>query len=341
MRVLVTGASGFVGSYAVAALLEAGHEPVIFVRNPEKAERVLKRLDISPARRSGVAREVEVREGDIRDAGAVREALEGCDAVLHAAAAQGVTGHAADLHGSNVVGLENVLGQAAELNLDPIVHVSTIAVFVPPTERLITTESPLASPRNGYGQTKVIGERYARSLGGVTIVYPGGVIGPHQPTLDALNEGFRSGLKQGWPIVQGGVCIIDVRDLALALARCFTAGQGARRYLIGGNFLSWGEVATVCEEVTERPVRRLRMPGGVLRGLGSGLDALKKAVKIEYPLTRDAADMMLTMVPTDDAPALKGLGVTLRPVKDSVSDTLRWLAAEGHLDARRIGRLNA
>lgn len=327
MRVLVTGATGFVGSHAVRALVDAGHEPIPFVRNPEKARVVLG--------------DIPVVRGDIRDAGAVRQGLEGCDAVLHAAAELGVTGHAADLEGANVIGLENVLGQAVELGMDPVVHLSTVGVFVPPAQPLITAESPLASPKNGYGRSKVTGERYARGLGAVTIVYPGGVIGPDQPTLDALNEGFRSGLKQGWPLVPGGVCVLDVRDLAVALARCFTPGQGARRYLLGGNFLTWGQVADVCTEVTGRKIRRFRMPGGLLRGFGSGLDVLKKVMKIEYPLTRDAADFMLTMVPTDDAPALKELGLTLRPVKDTVSDTLRWLAAEGHLDADRIGRLSS
>lgn len=327
MRVLVTGASGFVGSHAVTALREAGHEPVPFVRNPEKARRVLGDLPV-------------VR-GDIRDAPAVRKALDGCDAVLHAAADLGVTGHAADLDGANVTGLENVLGQAVELGCDPVVHVSTIGVFVPPSEPMITTESPLASPKNGYGRSKVTGERYARELGGVTIVYPGGVIGPGQPTLDALNEGFRSGLKQGWPLVPGGVCVLDVRDLAEALARCFEPGRGARRYLLGGNFLTWPQVAALCEEVTGRQVRKFALPGSLLRSFGSALDALKKVVKIEYPLTRDAADFMLTMVPTDDTVTKDDLGITLRPVKDTVSDTLRWLAAEGHLDAARIGRLSS
>jgi dihydroflavonol-4-reductase len=327
MRVLVSGASGFVGSHAVTALIAAGHEPCLLARNPEKVRRVLGPGDWV------------IRQGDIRDAPAVRAALEGCDAVLHAAADMGVTGHGADLRGSNVVGLRNVLGQAAELGLDPIVHVSTIAVFVPPAEPLITAGGPLASPRNAYGRSKVEGERYARELGGVTIVYPGGIIGPGQPTLDALNEGLRAGLRWGWPIVPGGVGVLDVRDLAVALARCFTPGRGDRRYLLGGHFLTWRQLADICAEVTGRAGRTYRMPAGLLRGMAATLDGLKRLAPIDYPLTCDAADFMLTLVPTDDGPALKDLGLTLRPVEDTVSDTLRWLTAEGHLDLARIGKL--
>ncbi|WP_219468899.1 NAD-dependent epimerase/dehydratase family protein [Nonomuraea rhizosphaerae] len=326
MRVLVTGASGFVGSHAVTALAAAGHESRLLVRNLDKARRVL-----------GDGH--ELRQGDIRDAGTVRRALDGCDAVLHAAADMGITGHGADLGGTNVAGLRNVLGQAAELELDPIVHVSTIGVFVPPPGPVITADGPLARPRNAYGRSKVEGERYARQLGGVTIVYPGGIAGPGQPTLDALNEGLRAGLRLGWPLVPGGVCVLDVRDLAAGLARCFTPGRGGRRYLLGGQFTEWAELAGICARVTGRHVRTYRMPGGMLRGMAAALDAVKRVAPIDYPLTRDAADIMLTMVPTDDAPALKELGLTLRPVEDTVSDTLRWLAAEGHLDRRRVGKL--
>ncbi|MFI6395363.1 NAD-dependent epimerase/dehydratase family protein [Nonomuraea sp. NPDC050540] len=334
MRVLVTGASGFVGSYAVAALLGEGHEPHIFVRNPEKAARVLRRL-----RLTSEASDLPTHVGDIRDAGAVRAALSTCEAVLHAAADMGVTGHAADLEGANVVGLKNVLGQAVELGLDPVVHVSTVAVFVPPAEPVITVDTPLAGPRNGYGRSKVSGELYARGLDGVTIVYPGGVAGPHQPTVDALNEGFRAGVALGWPMVPGGVSVLDVRDLALFLARCMTPEKGARRYMIGGNFRTWRQLADLCEQLTGRKARRFPIPAALLRTAGSALDVVKRVKHVPYPLTRDAADFMLTLVPTDDRPALNELGVTLRPVEDTVSDTLRWLSAEGHLNVRRIGRL--
>jgi hypothetical protein len=56
-------------------------------------------------------------------------------------------------------------------------------------------------------------------------------------------------------------------------------------------------------------------------------------------LTRDAAEMMTTMVPTEDGPTLQQLGVTLRPTRESLEDTFRWLAASGHLPAKNAGRL--
>ncbi|WP_405142197.1 NAD-dependent epimerase/dehydratase family protein [Sphaerisporangium sp. NBC_01403] len=335
MRIVVTGASGYVGCHAVAALRAAGHEPVLLVRNPKRAVKVLSTL--------GITDPIETYEADIRNARAVREGLAHAEAVLHTAAEVGVTGHGGDLAGTNVTGLRNVLGQAVELGLDPVVHVSTTAVFVPPRDPVITLDSPLASPRTAYGRTKVEGERYARALQDeghpVTIVYPSAVIGPHQPTLDSMVEGLRGGLTQGWPITSGGVALIDVRDLATVLTRCAEPGRGPRRFLLGGHFLRWAELADVCDEVTGGRCRRFPAPAPLLRAAGSMLDGLKKIRRIDYPLTRDAADIIVSMVPVDDTATLEALDVRLRPVQESVADTLRWLAEAGHLAPRRVGRL--
>ncbi|MFC4592156.1 NAD-dependent epimerase/dehydratase family protein [Sphaerisporangium corydalis] len=335
MRVVITGASGFVGCHAVAALQAAGHEPVLLIRDPEKTARVLASV--------GVTETPETHKADIRDARAVRACLERGEAVLHAAAEIGITGRGGDLAGTNVTGLRNVLGQAAELGLDPIVHVSTTTVFIPPRGPVITADGPLSSPRTEYGRTKVDGERYARALQDdghpVTIVYPPGVIGPHQPKLDSMVEGLRGGLVQGWPITTGGAGLMDVRDLAVALTRCLEPGKGARRFLLGGHFLRWAELADVCDEVTGRRCRRYPAPAALLRAAAAVLDTVKKVRPVDYPLTRDAVDIMVTTVPADDAETMDALALRLRPVQESVADTLRWLAEAGHIAPRYIGRL--
>ncbi|MCP2336274.1 nitroreductase/quinone reductase family protein [Actinomadura rupiterrae] len=336
MRVFLTGASGFVGSYTVAALLAAGHEVRALVRAPERAARTLATLGVDAA-------DVEFVRGDMLDTAAVGAALDGCDAAIHAAAAIGVTGPAGDLVSANVTGTRNIIGGAVERGLAPVVHVSSVAVFVPPDGPVITPDSPLASPHTDYGRSKVAAERYVREVqsGGapVAIVYPGGVCGPHQPHLDALPEGLAGALNLAWPLPPGGVGVIDVRDLAEALARAIGTAEGGERWTLGGTYLTWPEIADLCDTLTGVPCRRMRVPGSVMIGLGRVLDAAKRVRPFDYPLTRDAAQMMVGLVPTDDAPTLAALDLGLRPVETTVADALRWLAASGHLKPRRAGRL--
>ena len=286
---------------------------------------------------------VEIVVADMVDAAAVKRASAGCDATIHAAAAIGITGAAGSLLDLNTTGARNVVTAARAAGHDPIVHVSSVAIFVPPHGPVIRGDSPLAHPRTEYGQSKVETERELRALQSegvpITIVYPGGVIGPDQPTLDATLEGIVGARTMGWPRTSGGVCLIDVRDLAMALAAAVEPGRGPRRLMLGGRFFPWDELGALCDDITGVRAMRLPLPKPVLLAAGALLDQIRRFRPLSYPLTRDAAEMMTTMVPTDDRPALEELGVTLRPTRDSLEDTLRWLAAAGHLPAKNAGRL--
>jgi nucleoside-diphosphate-sugar epimerase len=337
MRILLTGASGFIGSWTAPALLAAGHEVVALVRDPAKGQRVL-------AQRGLADGDVELRQGDILDAPSVAAALDGCEGVIHAAAAIGVTsGGQVPVLEQNVTGTRNVVGQALDAGCDPVVHLSTVAAFVPPDAPVITTGSRLASPRNDYGRSKVLAEQDLRARqdegAPVTIVYPGGVLGPDQPQLDATLEGIAGARRQGWPKAPGGVCLVDVRDLAALLTAAMVPGQGPRRFLAGGTFLTWPALGDLTDDILGVKARRVPFPKPVIYATGSFLDLLRRRFAISYPLTRDAAEIMVTMVPTDDSATVEQLGVEFRPVRESLTDALTWLVQEGHLTGKHAGRL--
>ncbi|MGH2947638.1 MAG: NAD-dependent epimerase/dehydratase family protein, partial [Solirubrobacteraceae bacterium] len=177
MRVLVTGGTGFVGSHSVKALVDAGHEVRLLVRSPER---------IAPALAPHGIDAPDHVVGDVTDPDAVGRALDGCDAVIHAANIYKLDSRAAQemLH-VNPRGTELVLRGAHERGLDPIVHVSTLVALLPARERVLTPDAPLGSPPGAYARSKVEAERIARELqdagAPVVIVSPGGVLGPHDP----------------------------------------------------------------------------------------------------------------------------------------------------------------
>src|SRR5207237_9629153 len=137
---------------------------------------------------------IEVVVGDMVDPAAVKRASAGCDATIHTAAAIGITGAGGgSLLDLNTTGARTVVTAARAAGHDPIVHVSSVAIFVPPHGPVISAESPLASPRTEYGQSKVETERELRALqddgAPITIVYPAGIVGPDPPSLAAPLEG--------------------------------------------------------------------------------------------------------------------------------------------------------
>lgn len=338
MLVAVTGGSGFVGSHAVEHLLAHGHRPRLLVRDRARATTVL-------AGRGVDGDDVDLVEGDMVDPAAVGRLLDPADAVVHAAATIGVTGPAASGFQQNVDGTRNVVGGAADRGLDPIVHVSTVTVFVPAPTPVITVDGPLADPRTGYARSKVDAERYVRSLqdqgAPVTIVYPGGVLGPGQPVLDGLMRGIATAVARLLPVPRGGVGVVHVADLAEALARCVVPGQGPRRFLLGGPFTSFVELGDLCTAATGRRARVVVVPGRLLRAVGAATDALARRRPIDFPLTADAAEIMTTLVPSDDGPTLAALHLELRPAAVTVRDAIAALAADGHITRRAAGRVAA
>jgi len=331
VKVLVTGGTGFVGSHAVAALLRGGHRVRLLVRDPSKIQRVLETRGI---------RIDDYAIGDMADAQAVRSALMGCDAVLHAAATL-FGDHEA--YTVNVQGARNVLGIGCELGLDPILFTSTVAAMFPPAGERFTIADPVRAQETSYGRSKSESEHFARELQArgapVVAIYPTAVFGPDDPGPGEPNRGLRDGIRFGWPITSSGISIVDVRDLAEIIAAAVEPERGPRRFMAGGHFMSWPEFADLCETLTDRRALRIPIPAPLLRGLGRVLDAAKRIVPFNYPLTHEAAEFMTRFVPCDNSTTIEQLGVEFRPTAETLEDTIRWLYETGEISKKIAGRI--
>src|SRR5262249_30278225 len=168
--------TGCVGSHAGAALVLAGHQVRVLARSPERVPAALAPLGID---------EFDTAVGDVTDAVGVERALEGCDAVLHAASVFSMDARRADeVRAVNVRGTETVLGAGHRLGLDPIVFVSSELALLPPTDgAVLTAASPVGQTRWAYSRSKADSERVSRryqSLSApIVSVMPAAVWGPH------------------------------------------------------------------------------------------------------------------------------------------------------------------
>lgn len=124
MRVMVTGATGFIGGHTLRALVDAGHTPVALVRNPAKLAEVESLHGLPP---------VAHVTGEITDRAAVDKALVGADACIHIAAVTALKASEADaIASNNEVGGRVVLDAAVAAGCDPIIHLSTVSAIFPP-----------------------------------------------------------------------------------------------------------------------------------------------------------------------------------------------------------------
>ena len=182
MKVLVTGADGFIGSHLVEALLRAGHDVRAFVfYNSFNSWGWLDHA--APEIRSGL----DVFAGDVRDPHGVMTAMQGCDVVLHLAALIAIpySYHSPDTYvDTNVKGTLNVLQAARPLGDVKVVHTSTSEVYGTARFVPITEEHPFQG-QSPYSATKIGADQLAESFHAafdmpVTIVRPFNTYGPRQ-----------------------------------------------------------------------------------------------------------------------------------------------------------------
>lgn len=328
MRVLVTGATGFIGSHTAAALVAAGHDVRILARDPA---RVAPAIDPH-----GV--EVDVAIGDMTDAEAVRAALAGCDAVVHAAAEIGVDAGTGPAGTTNVDGVRTVIGSAVEFELDPIIYTSSVMVHLPNDGSTITPDSPLAEPISGYGESKHRAELLVRDWQDrgepIASFAIGGVYGPQAPSLSNSFAALLSALGLMMLTPPGGSNIVDVRDLATAIARATIPERGPRRYVAGGTYVTWPEWVELLSDASGIPVASQPVTADELIDMGRQFDERRAAGEDlgEFSaLSEEAAVAMISGVPTDDSLTRSELGITWRPASETFADAVAFLRSVGAL----------
>ncbi|MBW2396661.1 MAG: NAD-dependent epimerase/dehydratase family protein [Deltaproteobacteria bacterium] len=327
---MITGATGLVGFHAAVALARAGHETRCLVRSEEKLRHAFAKTSVPVP---------DFVVGDMTDPEAVAAGFEGCDAVLHAAGLVSIEAkRAEEVMATNSRGTELVIGGAVERGLQHIAYVSSLGAIFDPWGDETHADGPIIEAENGYSRAKAHCEAYVRRLqdqgAPIATIYPSGIHGPDDPGLSEANHALIIFVRTCIFTTSGGYMCVDVRDLADALVAMLASGR-TRRVIAAGHFLPWPALGDLLTGITGRPIRRIPGPGWMFRGLGVAGDFARRIVPFDFPLTREAMTFVTRFRPVENSPELEALGVTWRPTRETFSDSLRWLIAEGHLDRKR------
>lgn len=324
MKILVFGASGFIGSNLCAALAKRGHEVYGFVRPTSRTKRLEK---------SGI----RLKIGDLTDYASITRAVDGMDVVCNVAASyRNANAPDSEYVDANTKGPENVMKACFEKGIKKVVYASTVGVHGdiahPPAD-----ENAPFNPGDRYQRTKLGGElavrRYRDEKGVPTVIIrPVGVYGPGEIRFLKL---FRS-VKNGTFIMFGSGEVFYHLTYLDDLLNGFVAAI-EKDEAIGKTYIVAGERATTLNELVEAvacvlKVRkpRLRLPFWTLWSASCLCEFLCKPLGIKPPLFRRRAHFFIKNRAFDTRRIQRELGI--KPtvtLEEGLARTGRWYQENG------------
>lgn len=265
MKVFLTGATGFIGGELARQLRARGDEVVCLVRSPEKAAK-LTELGC------------ELVSGDLGDERAIRQGMEGCDAVIHAAAMYEVGIPASQrpaMRETNVGGTERVMKAALEAEVPRIVYVSTVGIFGNTNGRIVdeSYKNPETDFTSCYEETKLEAHKAVELMIGeeglpAIIVQPGGVYGPADTSQVAdLMEQFFAGRLPLLPFPELGMCMSHVEDIAGGILLALDKGKTGEAYVLSGPVTTMREAIETVAKVSGRKPPKHALPTALMKAM--------------------------------------------------------------------------
>ncbi len=330
MRVFVTGATGLLGSNIVNAFLGAGHSVKALARNPAKAGDLYAPGDVS------------VVKGDLTAIDAFAEELRGCDLLVHAAAYfreyYSPGDHWDLLYRTNVDGTRDVLDAAAQRGNPRVVYISTSGLIGPPKSGHVSDENTPPGRRthdNLYFRSKMLAEEaileWCREHPvPVVHILPGWMFGPGDTGPTGSGRIVLDFLARKLPgIPPGRMSVVDARDVADAVLRAADRGRAGERYIVAGRPVTLLGIMETLERVSGIPKPRLRLPYAAMMGFAYASKFIGRVTGAPVLVTPEAIRTLQENYDMSSDKAMKELGVSFRPLEDTLRDEIAWFRRRG------------
>ncbi|MEE9261364.1 MAG: hopanoid-associated sugar epimerase [Dehalococcoidia bacterium] len=327
MKVLVTGATGFIGGNLVRALKARGYDVRALVRD-QSSTLTLENTG------------VEVVPGDVRDRESVARALEGCQAVFHCAALYTFWSlEPREVYQVNVEGTKTVFEEALKSGVKGAVYTSTVSTIGIP-KKGVGTEEMEPSPRDligHYKRSKYQGEKEALRAASkglpVVVVNPTAPVGPWDvkptPTGGIVLDFLRGRIPA---YVNTGMNMVDVEDVATGHILALEKGQPGQRYILGNRNMTLKELLRTLESITGKKGPRLRVPINLVVALGI-IDQLIEGKLLRRRPRIPLEGMRVARKPmyVSSAKAVRELGLPQSPVEGALEKAVRWFRDNGRV----------
>lgn len=298
MKILVTGATGFVASHLIGRLQADGYPIIAAIRRPETATQFPNSV-------------ASISVGDIDGTTQWKEALEGIDAVIHLAARahilhDGACDPDAEFRRVNTDGTTNLVRQSIQAGVKHFIFISSIGAMATLSDRVLTENSPCC-PDTPYGRSKLQAERSLIDLASTssmtwTILRPTLVYGAGNPgNMASLVKLIQLGLPLPFGLVKNRRSFVYVGNLVDAIATCITHPQARNQiFLISdGQDLSTPELIRKIATSLHRSTSLLPVPPSLLKLAGLGGEMAKFLVKRPLPIDRSVVERLLGSLAVD------------------------------------------
>lgn len=326
MKVLITGANGFLGSWLTRRLLDEGLDVRILRREKSDLSEI---SDLN----------VEHSIGDITDKDSITKSLKDIDSVFHLAGLIAYTRAQRPLMEKvNVLGTKNVVNAALEEGIRKFVHLSSVTAIGASFDKTPLNEATpfnLSGLNLGYFETKRKAEEIVKKAAlekklDAVILNPSTIYGPG----DAKKGSRKTQLKvaQGrFPFyTAGGVNIVHIKDAVEGIFNAWQRGRTGERYILAGENITIKNLFELIAEKAGVEPPKHKMPSFALHALGKVGDLLEKLGK-KGAISSENAWTATLYHWFDSSKAQKELGLKVTPAAVAIEDSIRWSQEHGLL----------
>jgi dihydroflavonol-4-reductase len=326
--ILVTGASGFVGSAVVRHLIKAGHQVRALVRSTSS------RINLADLR-------AEIVEGDLRDVESLIRAMTGIRFVFHVAADYRLWArNPQDIVRTNVEGTRNLMTAALRAGVERIVYTSSVATLKARPDGKASDETfrlEAQSAVGAYKYSKVVAERLVETMVAeqklaAIIVNPSTPIGPGDvrptPTGRIIVEAAAGRMPA---YVDTGLNLVHVDDVAAGHLAALQNGRIGERYILGGQDVLLGDMLREIARQAGRAPPRLRLPRQLIFPIAYGAEAIAHFTGREPFVTTTGLRLAKDRMFFTSAKAERELGYRARPYSEAIAEAIAWFRQHGYL----------
>jgi dihydroflavonol-4-reductase len=326
--ILVTGASGFVGSAVIRHLIQAGHQVRALIR-PTSA-----RTNLADLR-------VEIVEGDLRDAESLIRAMTGIRFVFHVAADYRLWArNPQDIVRTNVEGTRNLMTAALRAGVERTIYTSSVATLKARPDGKASDETfrlEAQSATGAYKYSKVAAERLVETMVAeqnlpAIIVNPSTPIGPGDvrptPTGRIIVEAAAGRMPA---YVDTGLNLVHVDDVAAGHLAALQSGRIGERYILGGQDVLLGDMLREIARQVGRASPLLRLPRRLIFPIAYGAEAIARFTGREPFVTTTGLRLAKDRMFFTSAKAERELGYRARPYSEAIAEAIAWFRQHGYL----------